>query len=88
MEEQAELAFEVREHREANREAIIFKTLRHAMNALAVRGLRYLALLLTAGAFSVAIAFPEPARIVAASLFACFVFLPVLFKSGGGDGTD
>jgi hypothetical protein len=84
--EQAEMDLEVKEHREAQREAIIFKTLRHTMNVLAIRGLRYLALLLTAVFFGIAIAEPDPWRTGTACAFAVLVFLPILFRKGGGDG--
>jgi hypothetical protein len=83
--EQAELDYETKEHREAQREAVVFKVLRHTASALAARGLRYLALMITAIFFGVAVYDPVPLRLVAAGIFAAGVFLPVLYRNGGGD---
>jgi hypothetical protein len=83
--EQAEMELEVKEHREKQREAIIYKALRHAMAALAERGLRYVALLAAVGFFAWALYDPLTSRIAAAGIFTGMVFLPLLFKRGGGD---
>lgn len=83
--EQAELELEAREHRAVRREAIVYDVLRHSLSALAVRGLRYMALIATVGLFSWVMWEPEVLRVVAASIFACTVFLPTLFRKGGGD---
>lgn len=88
MQEQTELEIEVREHRTKQREAIIYKVLNASMSALAERGLRYVALLAAVALFAWAVADPQPWRIVAAGLFALSVWLPVLFKRGGGDANN
>lgn len=83
--EQAET--KVKEHRKAQREAMVYKVLSATMAALTERGLRYVALLVTAGLFGWAMFDPLPIRTVTAGIFA-LVFVVVLFKKGGGDGTD
>ena len=86
MSNQTELELEVKEHRESQREVRVFKVLRYSLSVLSERGFRYLALLISAALFSWAMWEPEALRIVVAGIFAGMVFLPVLFKKGGGDG--
>lgn len=83
--QQEELTLEVKEHRESQREAIIYKVLRATMAALSARGLRYLALLITAGLYAWAMWEPTGMRTINAGLFS-LVFVVVLNRKDGGDG--
>ena len=85
MSEQKELAFEVAEHREQQREALVYKVLRNTMAAIAERGLRYVALLATIAIFCYAAFDPLLGRTVVGGLMAV-VYIITLFKKGGGDG--
>lgn len=75
------LETEVQEHREAQREAIIFKVLRHSMVALSERALQFIALFATIGLFAWASVEPDAWRTVNASLFSV-VFLIIFHKKG------
>lgn len=77
--EQVELPYEVAEHRKIQREAVVFKVLRHAMDALSERGLRYLSLVATIGLFVWSSWQPDSTRTVNACLMGV-LFLFTLFK--------
>ena len=78
-------AFEVKEHRAQQQVKITKELISMGLRAMAERGLRYLALLITAGLFGWAMADPSGLRTINAGLFS-LVFLFVLNKKGGGDG--
>lgn len=77
-------AFEVKEHRAQQQVRITKELISMGLRAMAERGLRYLALLITAGLFAWAMVDPLGLRTINAGLFA-LVFLFVLNKNGGGD---